>query len=221
MFKQILQSGAAQKRAAWALARYVVLAARTTRWRIVGAEHLAAFAAGPPAIVVFWHDSLPAMPIFWLAARRLGLRRRAVVLASQHRDGRLIGAAVGHLGIGMAAGSSSRGGAAGLRSLITALRDGAHAGLTPDGPRGPRRAAAAGVAQLAALTGAPVLPCAAWTAKAITLNSWDRMRLPLPFGRGTLVCGPAISVARQNWASALPAIQAGLDAAMAAAEAGS
>src|SRR5689334_20566130 len=34
---------------------------------------------------------------------------------------------------------------------------------TPDGPRGPRRQAALGVAQIAALSGAPILPCAAQT----------------------------------------------------------
>jgi lysophospholipid acyltransferase (LPLAT)-like uncharacterized protein len=220
VLKRFVQSPAVRALAAWAAARYVALAARTISWRIVGAPALQNFAAGPPCIVVFWHDALPAMPVFWLRAKRLGLRRRAVVLASRHRDGQLIARAVEHLGIGVAAGSSSRGGAAGLRALIAALNGGAHVGLTPDGPRGPRRVAAAGVAQLAALTGAAVLPCGAWTAPSLTLKSWDRMRLPLPFGRGTLVCGAPIPVARDDWAAALPLIAAALDAAMAAAEAG-
>jgi lysophospholipid acyltransferase (LPLAT)-like uncharacterized protein len=217
MFRRALQAPAVRALAAALLSNYVTLAARTTRWRVIGETHLAAFAHGPPCIAAFWHDSLPAMPIFWLKARERGLRRRAVVLASRHRDGQLIGQAVARMGIEVTAGSSSRGGAAGLRALIAALRDGAHVGLTPDGPRGPRRVAAAGVAQLAAMTDVMVLPCGAWTTPAVTLKSWDRMRLPLPFGRGTLVCGPPITVARDNWAAALPEITAALDAAMAAA----
>jgi len=38
------------------------------------------------------------------------------------------------------------------------------------------------------------------------LKTWDRMALPLPFGRGVVVCGPAITVPRETWRDALPAI---------------
>jgi lysophospholipid acyltransferase (LPLAT)-like uncharacterized protein len=72
MFKPILQSAAVRALAAWAVARYVVLVARTTRWRIIGTAELTDFALGGPRIVAFWHDSLPAMPIFWLQAKRPG-----------------------------------------------------------------------------------------------------------------------------------------------------
>jgi lysophospholipid acyltransferase (LPLAT)-like uncharacterized protein len=115
------------------------------------------------------------------------------------------------MGIGLISGSSSRGGAAGLRGLLSALGNGEHVGLTPDGPRGPRRIAAPGVAQMAALGKVPVLPCAARTSWAIQLNTWDAMRLPLPFGRGALVVGEFIEVARQDWAAALPRIEAALN----------
>lgn len=157
--------------------------------------------------MAFWHETLPAMPVFWLRAKSA---KPALVLASRHRDGQLIGLGVRRFGIGLAAGSSSRGGAAGLRALAAALRNGADVGLTPDGPRGPRRRAAAGVAMLAALSGAPVLPCAAATRFAVPFKSWDRMRFPLPFGRGRLVCLPFIRVPRQGWESALPVIEAAL-----------
>ncbi len=225
MMKRLLQSAWVQNAAAWAAARYVVLVARATRWRIEGEAELAAFAGGGPCIVAFWHESLPSMPMFWLRAKRLGLRRPAVVLASRHRDGRLIGRAVETMGIGVVGGSSarggsSRGGAAGLRALLKALAAGAHVGLTPDGPRGPRRVAAAGVAQLAALAGVPVLPCAAAISRGWALRSWDKMRLPLPFGRGVLVCGPPIVVGREDAAAALPEIEAALTAALVQAEAG-
>jgi lysophospholipid acyltransferase (LPLAT)-like uncharacterized protein len=139
-------------------------------------------------------------------------------LASGHRDGRLIGMAMRVFGISIVEGSSSRGGAAGLRRLAAALKAGSDVGLTPDGPRGPRRVAAAGVAQLAALSGAQVLPVAAWTQWALKFRSWDRMRFPLPFGRGRLVFGEMITVPRHDWEAMLPAIETALTAAMQRAE---
>jgi lysophospholipid acyltransferase (LPLAT)-like uncharacterized protein len=120
---------------------------------------------------------------------------------------------VRQFGIEPVLGSSSRGGANGLRRLIALLRQGAMIGLTPDGPRGPRRNAAQGVAQLAAAAGVPILPCAARTSRRVVLNTWDRMPFPLPFGRGVVVCGPAINVPRDGWREALPAIAAAMNLA--------
>jgi lysophospholipid acyltransferase (LPLAT)-like uncharacterized protein len=125
---------------------------------------------------------------------------------------------VRRFGIRPILGSSSRGGAAGLRGLLAVLSRGELIGITPDGPRGPRRQAAAGVAQLAALSGVPVLPCAARTSRRIQLQTWDRMPVPLPFGRGVMVCGPAIRVARHGWKDAVPAITEALNQAADRAE---
>lgn len=208
--KRILQLPGIQPALAAAAAGYLKFVANTTRWQVEGAEGIAAFAGTAPCIVAFWHETLPAMPVIWLRRRAINAAKPAVVLASRHRDGRLIGLGVARFGIGLAAGSSSRGGAAGLRALINALQSGADVGITPDGPRGPRRRAAPGVAQLAAITGAKVLACAASTGWAIQFNSWDRMRFPLPFGAGRLVCAPLISVERDDWQTGLAMIEAAL-----------
>jgi hypothetical protein len=69
------------------------------------------------------------------------------------------------------------------------------------------------VAQLAAVSGVPVLPCAAQTSRRIVAPTWDRMIVPLPFGRGTIVCGAPISVARDGAEAALPVIAQALTAA--------
>ena len=39
------------------------------------------------------------------------------------------------------------------------------------------------------------------------------MTLPLPWGRGVFVCGPAITVPREDWEQALPEITQALNAA--------
>ncbi len=219
MFKRLLKHPGTQAMLAAVVGRYLAFALRTTRWTLHGEEHLAPYLT-QPAIAAFWHERLPLMPALWLHARGA---MRAHVLVSRHRDGRFIGDIMRRFGVGVVHGSSrrngiERGGAAGMRAMLGVLEAGDHVVITPDGPRGPRREAAPGVARLAAVSGVSVLPCAAQTTRRRVLPSWDRMVLPLPWGRGALVCLPAIAVGREGWESALPAIAASLTEAAALAD---
>ncbi|MBP0464155.1 lysophospholipid acyltransferase family protein [Roseomonas sp. PWR1] len=214
MAKRLIRHPAVQGMLARLVALYLRLVWATTRWTLVGEEHARPFAEGP-MILAFWHERLPLAALGW---RLLGRRvpqggRRAQVLISRHRDGRLIAAAVRPFGIDVVHASSSRGGATGLRGLARILAGGGVAVITPDGPRGPARVAAPGVAQLAALTGVPVLPCAVASTRMRLAGSWDRMRFPLPFGRGFAVVGAPVAVARDGVEDALPRIAAALTAA--------
>jgi lysophospholipid acyltransferase (LPLAT)-like uncharacterized protein len=215
MLKRMLRRGPAQAVLAGLLGRYLAFALATTRWSLHGAEHVAPHIAGQPAVFAFWHERLPLMPALWMLARRRGDRRtlRARVLVSRHADGRFIGALIRSFGVDLVHGSTSRGGASGLRAMLVSLQAGSHVVITPDGPRGPRRQAAPGVANLAALSGAPVLPCSAQTSRRRVLRSWDRMVIPLPLGRGVIVCQPPIFVARGAAEAALGAIAAALSEA--------
>ncbi len=215
MLKRVSRQPAVQVCLAGLLGLYLDLALRTTRWQIDGWEHMQPHAAGAPAIAAFWHERLAMMPMLWQVVSRRGLAAgfptRAHVLVSRHRDGRFIAAVLRRFNADVVYGSSSRGGASGLRAMLAVLATGEHVVITPDGPRGPRRQAAPGVGQLAALSGVPVLPCAAQTTRRRVLSSWDRMVLPLPFGRGALVCGPPISVPSDAGQAAIPAIALALD----------
>lgn len=220
MLRRLTRHPTFQACAAHLLGLYLALVYRTTRWRLIGGEHIdAAFAAHGTVIAAFWHENLPVMPKLWkLGQARAGLGT-GHVLVSRHRDGRFIGAVVNRFDLTMVHASSSKGGAAGMLALMRLLRSGAFVGITPDGPRGPRRQAAPGAAQLAAMSGKPVLPCAGRSSRGVALRSWDRMVIPLPFARGVLVVGAPILVARDGAEAALPAISAGLDAACDAADA--
>jgi len=211
-----------------ALGAYLNVALRTTRWSMHGVE-LGRYMHATPAVFAFWHECLPLMPALWTRALREratagGQRGRMHVLVSRHQDGRLIGDMMRGFGLELVHGSSSKGsahkgGASGLRALLAVLAAGDQVVITPDGPRGPRRQLARGVAQLAALAGVPVLPCAAQSTRRRVLPTWDRMVLPLPFGRGVLVCGAPIHVPRDHWADSLPVIAAALTQAADEAEA--
>jgi lysophospholipid acyltransferase (LPLAT)-like uncharacterized protein len=218
MLKEFSRRPAVQAWLAGVLGRYLAFALHHTRWTLEGEEHLARGLADGPVVAAVWHERLPLLPALLRPARVCKPGLAVHVLASRHHDGRLIGEVMRHLGVGVVHGSTMRngqdkGGAAALRALIGVLRGGAAVVVTPDGPRGPRRQAAAGVAQLAALAGVPVLPCAAQTARRWVFGTWDRMVLPLPWGRGVLVCGAPIEVPRHGYEATLPAIAAALTAA--------
>ncbi len=214
MIKRLLRHPAVLRVLAALLGHYLAFALRTTRWTLDGTEHVAPYLAGRPVIAAFWHERLPLMPELWrMAQHQSGPRMN--VLISRHFDGRFIALLLTRFGLTVVHGSSARngqdrGGAASIRQMLERLALGEQIAITPDGPRGPRREAAPGVAQLAAMSGIPVLPCAAQTTRRVTLNSWDRMVLPLPFGRGALVCAPPIAVGRDDATGTLPEIAAAL-----------
>jgi lysophospholipid acyltransferase (LPLAT)-like uncharacterized protein len=168
-------------------ALYIRLVHGTSSWRVEGAEHAAAlWDRDEPFIVAFWHGRLLLLPYSWRREKPIEL------LVSHHRDGQLIARTVGYFGLGTIAGSTSRGGSAALRTMLRSLKGGGSVGITPDGPRGPRMRAGGGIADLARLSGAPILPVAYATSRRRVLGSWDRFILALPFSRGVFVWGAPI-----------------------------
>jgi lysophospholipid acyltransferase (LPLAT)-like uncharacterized protein len=129
-------------------------------------------------------------PSFW------GGRRPAWMLISDHQDGRLIARTIEHFGVATITGSTSRGSVMALRGMVQRIAQGASVAVTPDGPRGPRMRAAPGIAMVAKLTGAPIVPVSYSSSRAIAWSSWDRFLLALPFGRGVFIVGDPVYVAR-------------------------
>jgi hypothetical protein len=142
---------------------------------------------GEPFIGVVWHEHL----IFLASVfRGTGF----TVLVSRSRDGE-IGTRIAHrLGLRTVRGSSSRGGEEALGEIVDLARDGASVGFIADGPRGPRREMKLGAVIAAKLSGRPIVPITCAIRRAIRLNSWDRMRIPLPFTRIIGTAGEPVHV---------------------------
>lgn len=147
-------------------------------WRVVDVQ-----APGTPAghtlpgptVFAFWHEGLLSCAYRF---RGLGI----AILISRSFDGELIARTVEKLGFVAVRGSSSRGGAAGLRGMAEAYGAGHICAFTADGPKGPRRVAKAGPVQLAELAGAAWIGCFhAEPERAWHLRSWDRFAIPKPF----------------------------------------
>lgn len=199
-----------------ALRLFFALLGRTWRWRLVaGGEHLdAVVAGGRPALFCFWHDRVLPAALFLSARviRRGG--RKVATLASRSHDGEIatrIAAALGGLTL---RGSSSRGGAAGLRGLLRAVGDGYSLALTVDGPKGPRHVAKPGAVAVARASGAPLLPLTWTSERCWHLRSWDRTAIPKPFATVEVRLEAPIEVPRRLGEEGLESYRRRLDAAL-------
>jgi lysophospholipid acyltransferase (LPLAT)-like uncharacterized protein len=163
--------------------------------------------AGTPAIYAVWHGRFLLLP-------HLYGWRRARVLASRSRDGELVTRFVGHFGLEVVRGSSSRGGAEALRLLARALGEGRDAVVVPDGPRGPRESVKPGIVALARLSGAPIVPMALGASAEWRLRSWDEFRIPRPFARCVLRFGDPIRVASNADRAAQETVRKEVEAAL-------
>jgi lysophospholipid acyltransferase (LPLAT)-like uncharacterized protein len=156
--------------------------ARTWRVEVSGAEHLSAARGRGAFVFALWHRTL--LPLLWWHRAQ-----DVTLLVSRHADGALVADAAGQLGYRVARGSSTRGGAAGLRALLRALAAGQAAAVTPDGPRGPAGIVKPGVLAAARQSGAPILPVTASADRAWRARSWDGLAVPKPFARVRVVYG--------------------------------
>jgi lysophospholipid acyltransferase (LPLAT)-like uncharacterized protein len=163
----------------------------TLRLRLVDDEDLLGrLKSGEKVIVAFWHDRLLVMPLFVKGIPMCAL-------ASQHRDGEIATRALAAWGIQMVRGSATRGAVGGFLRLVHAFRAGYNLAVIPDGPRGPRHSAKPGVIRLAKATGAPIFPVSYAASRSLRLGSWDRLMIPLPFARVTVVVGGPLRVPRR------------------------
>jgi len=172
-----------------------------------------------PSVFAFWHRSM-------IACADRFRNRGIAILISPSFDGELIARTLTRLGFCPVRGSSSRGGAVGLRGMQKAYAEGHCCAITADGPRGPVYVAKPGTAQLAQSVGEvgeDGRPTGVWVGsfyaraeKAWELRSWDRFVIPKPFSR-VVVSWPKHVRAEDVTAET---VQAVLDRSVAMAEEG-
>jgi len=133
---------------------------------------------GEPLIYLFWHRH-----ILFVIHRFKGTGARPLISLSS--DGDLVSAVAEEFGMDPIRGSSSRGGARAFLEMARSILDKTSRVLiTADGPKGPARRVKEGALQLAAKTGAWVVPISWSATRAKVLEkSWDRFLVPQPFGR--------------------------------------
>ena len=232
--KNFFRSPPVQSTLGWLVAAYIELIIATVRWRFENRDPVDEAMSGPEGLIaLFWHGRIAQ----GMACRPLLRDKPRRVMISLSPDGRFIAKAAERLKIPPVRGSTgregadgSKGGARAFREALTFIRAGGVMILTPDGPRGPREALPIGPVQMARAAHCPVFIMSLAATPALTLGSWDRARIPLPFARGQVVLeGPlylpphpdaeAMDTARADWEARMRAGQARAEALLAGAPA--
>jgi len=143
--------------------------------------------SGAGLIYAAWHNQ----QLFLLYPYKF---QKIAPLISQSSDGEYIARVLPHFGMEAVRGSTTHGGARALIKLLQAARKGYRPMLTPDGPRGPIYTVQPGILFLAKKLGWPIIPVGTALSHKFKAGSWDRMRVPLPFGKTALTYGKAIWV---------------------------
>ena len=178
-----------------------------------------------PVIILLWHErtfQVPSITSF--------CPRPLHALTSRSRDGAIIGNVMRKFGMlniqgsgtGAAANKQTnprKRGAQAYRAMLQVLRRGESVIATADVPPGPAREAGPGMIRLAARSGAPIVPLGISRAHQIRMrNSWDQLRVPLPFGKLAMVFADPITIERDLSEARLAEIQTEISARITGAQ---
>lgn len=152
---------------------------------------------GKPCVYALWHNR---------QLLHIGMHRDEglCALASASKDGDYIAAILDKLGYVMARGStdtnkgSYKKSLSAARSMLRMLKSGRSVAVTVDGPLGPKYSVQHGVIFLARMTGCPIIPTAAASSAKVTLDTWDNLEVPLPFGRIAAVCAEPYLIPKES-----------------------
>ena len=222
MFKRFMRSNAVQMTLGLLVASYMTFVKYTTRWDIERSEQVTSIIEGKKGVIALvWHSRFMMLTSAWKKQYQM-----PYVLISRSREGNIVAHASHFLGLKTIRGSSkkmtkedkqkvsSKGGAKASLDIVTALENNGCIVVTPDGPRGPRQRVSEGSLRLARLTGAPLMPCTFAVKHRKVFNSWDRLILPLPFGRGKIIWGTPVTIPPETTDSKLEDIRARIESEM-------
>lgn len=201
LHKRILNQDWAQALVSWLAASYLRFVRATGQWEMRGWDNVQKLLDdGKPVVVCYWHGRLVANAFGWPSDKPLHQ------LSTQHRDGKLAGKTYQRLGL-TPIWLDKNNPMEATRKLVKILKAGGVGAITPDGPKGPRQRMQMGGINIARLSGAYLVPMSNSTSRAKVLGTWDRMLLPLPFGRGIFQMGTPIEVPRKASDEDLEAIR--------------
>lgn len=146
-------------------------------------------------IIAMWHGQIPFFLWGWSKQKPAKL----TAFISSHRDGRVMGltmARFGHNLIEFNKKEPHKGiiRATKLLKENDSKQQACYLAFAPDGPRGPAEVVKPGIFMLASRANVPIIPISANAKYGMSFNSWDKMRIPLPFNHIYIKWGTPIEV---------------------------
>ncbi len=170
---------------------YVALCFYSSRIVIEDKNNTLEYMKTNPAILAIWHNTiLISAPFF---AKRINNKTK-VALVSASRDASFLRTILFLLGLSYVKGSTNKISVSNIRYIFSILKDKKGVFIiTPDGPVGPRMSFNYGAAQIATTTSAPVVPIYYGIKNGFSLRTWDRLIIPRPFSKITVVFGDIVN----------------------------
>ena len=164
---------------------------KTLNLQVVGYENTDEIDRVSPKLYAFWHGYM-WIPVYYYR------KRNFIVLSSLSQDGEYMTRVLKRLGWQVIRGSSSKGGSRSLLKLYKELITGATTVLTPDGPTGPIYKVKPGIVYLQEKSNGAIIPLGIAIDKKIEVNSWDKLKIPLPFSKAVLNIGKPIKLPKDE-----------------------
>lgn len=189
VLKKIVKSDAFLSIIAYLVSLYLRLVFNTTKWHYIGREKMQSCSETYPTIGCFWHNrvSMSAFLMHWS-------HKKVVALISPSPIGTITMKAFKRFKVHSIGGSSNRNPISSYRGLLAEIKAGSFIAIIPDGPRGPAMKAKPGFVHLASKANAAIVPVTYSISKYKILNTWDKMRIPLPFSLGIFAYGDPIFI---------------------------
>lgn len=160
------------------------------------------------SVIVTWHQRL-------FAFLRPIRKTQGTIMVSLSPDGELMTRTLHLLGHYTVRGSSTRRAGGALKEMIEVTKQGKSGMLMADGPKGPPFQAKPGALAVARDAGVGwIIPCACASSPKVTLRSWDRFQIPLPFAKVVYAFGPRVPVPLDATREQLEACRLNLEAAL-------
>lgn len=164
---------------------YLKIVYVTSRWQFVSLGDFSKrdLLASNGILFAMWHNNLAFGPGVFKGVYN------TYALVSSHSDGRIISAVIKRLGFKIIEGSSNKNPTGAVRQIIDKLARKGNIVITPDGPRGPVHKVNSGIMQIARKYDKKPVPISCSTSNYFVLKTWDRLIMPLPFGKIVIKIG--------------------------------
>lgn len=140
------------------------------------------------ALFALWHNRLAFGMHIYKGYKSI------YALASPHTDGQILTDVIRMMGFGVIEGSTNRNPTFALKEIIEKIKSGGNIVITPDGPRGPVYKVNSNITKIGYKYNKKVVPVSCSASKYFELSSWDKMKIPKPFGNITVNIGQAINL---------------------------
>lgn len=187
MLKKLIKSNILKLLLSWFISIYLKFCYHTSSWFVKDSRNIKSLIKNQKSFIVcFWHSRLLMMPFCWKNEKEF------FMLISGHSDGQIIAKAVNYFGIKTIVGSSFNNKISSFKNIVKQINSKNIIGITPDGPRGPKRKVKNGVISLARLTNVPIIPLTFSAKFNKKINSWDEFFFTFPFNKFIAIWGKPI-----------------------------